>query len=310
MVLSPQALLRDALGTTRGVAHMFQAFAEDAVAAADLTGVTNARGQPVDPFYARDERYIRDTLPALRAMSETYFRAQVTGLEHIPAEGPVLLVGNHSGGLMIADSFVFGQAFYDHFGPDRRFHQLVHDMVFRVPGLRTLVQRYGAVPASPDNMRRALDRRAALLVYPGGDEETFRPSWESSDIDFAGRMGFVRLAIEHDVPIVPVVALGGQETALFLGRGRRIAQMLSLNRLARVKVVPPALGPPLGLTVLDFPLRVPLPAKIRVRAMPPIDLRAELGSKPEVEEGYKLVISRMQRVLTRMDSDRAVPVVG
>jgi 1-acyl-sn-glycerol-3-phosphate acyltransferase len=289
---------------------MLQAATEDAAAAFDVANVTNAEGQPVDPFYARDEDYIRATLPALRTMSQVYFRAEVSGLEHIPAEGPVLLVGNHSGGIMIADSFVFGQAFYDHFGPERRFHQLAHDMVFKVPGLRALVQRYGTVPASPDNMRRALERDAALLVYPGGDEETFRPSWQTSNIDFAGRSGFIRLALEHDVPVVPVVALGGQETGLFLGRGRRIARALSLNRLTRVKVVPPVLGPPLGLTVLDFPLRVPLPAKIRIRVMPPIDLRDELGREPDVDEGYRLVTSRMQRTLTRLDNQRPIPVVG
>ena len=310
MDLSPRALARDALGAGRGAAHMVQAAAEDALATVDIAHVTGARRQPVDPFYARDEDYIRDTLPALRALSERYFRAEVSGLEHIPEEGPVLLVGNHSGGTMIADTFVFAQAFYDHFGPQRLFHQLAHDLVFKVPGLRVLVQRYGTVPASPDNMRRALQRDAALLVYPGGDEESFRPSWESADVNFAGRAGFVRLALEHEVPVVPVVALGGQETGLFLGRGRRIAEALRLDQVARLKVVPPVLGPPLGVTVLDAPLRFPLPAKIRVRVMPPIDLRAELGRDPEVEEGYKLVTSRMQRTLTRLDTERPVPVVG
>jgi 1-acyl-sn-glycerol-3-phosphate acyltransferase len=219
-------------------------------------------------------------------------------------------VGNHSGGTMIADTFVFAQAFYDHFGPHRLFHQLAHDLVFKMPGLRTLVQRYGTVPASPDNMGRALERDAALLVYPGGDLESFRPSWETSDVDFAGRKGFVKLALEHGVPIVPIVALGGQETALFLGRGRRIASALSLDRLARLKVVPPVLGPPFGVTVLDFPARIPLPAKIRVRVMPPIDLSAELGRERDLDEGYRIVTSRMQRTLTRLANDRTVPVVG
>jgi 1-acyl-sn-glycerol-3-phosphate acyltransferase len=289
---------------------MARAATEDAVTALDVANVTSAEGQPVDPFYARDEDYIRATLPALRTLSQVYFRAAVSGMENIPAEGPVLLVGNHSGGTMIADTFVFAQAFYDHFGPERQFHQLAHDLVFKVPGLRVLVQRYGTVPASPDNMRRALKRDAALLVYPGGDEESFRPTWETAEVDFAGRTGFVRLALEHDVPVVPVVALGGQETALFLGRGRRIAEALSLNQLARIKVVPPVLGPPFGVTILDFPARIPLPAKIRIRVMPPIDLRDELGREPDVEEGYQLVTSRMQRTLTRLDNQRPVPVVG
>jgi 1-acyl-sn-glycerol-3-phosphate acyltransferase len=307
---SARSLATAALGTARGSLRMVEAAAEDALGAIDVLNLTGTGGQPADPFDARDPDYIEATLPALRALSDVYFRAEVSGLERIPESGPVLLVGNHSGGTMIADTFVFAQAFYDHFGPNRLFHQLAHDLVFKVAGLRTLVQRYGTVPASPDNMRRALDREAALLVYPGGDEESFRPSWETSEVTFAGRTGFVKLALEHGVPIVPVVALGGQETALFLGRGRGLAKALQLDRLARLKVLPPVLGPPFGVTILDFPGRIPLPAKIRVRVMPPIDLREQLGRSPDVEEGYKIVTSRMQRTLTRLANQRAVPVVG
>ena len=289
---------------------MAEATAEDALAAIDLLGVTPAHGPPDDPFDAQDPAYISATLPTLRTWSQLYFRADVQGMDRIPPSGPVLLVGNHSGGTMIADTFVFAQAFYDHFGPERPFNQLAHDLVFKTPGLRTMVQRYGTVPASPENMARALDRDAALLVYPGGDEDSFRPSWETGDVDLAGRTGFVKLALEHGVPIVPIVALGGQETALFLGRGKRIARALQLNRLARLKVLPVAIGPPFGVTVLDIPGRIPLPSKITVRVMPPIDLRKELGPKPDIEKGYRLVTSRMQRVLTRLNNQRRVPVVG
>ena len=91
---------------------------------------------------------------------------------------------------------------------------------------------------------------------------------------------------------------------------RRIAKALSLDSVARLKVVPPVIGPPFGVTVLDFPGRIPLPAKIRVRVMPPIDLRAKLGRHGDVEEGYKLVTSRMQRTLTRLANQRTLPVVG
>jgi 1-acyl-sn-glycerol-3-phosphate acyltransferase len=289
---------------------MAEAGSEDLLAAFDLLDVTGAEGPPADPFDARDRDYIRATLPALRAMSEIYFRADVSGVDRIPASGPVLLVGNHSGGTMIADTFVFAHAFYEHFGPDRPFNQLAHDLVFKTPGLRTLVQRYGTVPASPENMARALDQDAALLVYPGGDEDSFRPSWETGEVSFAGRTGFVKLALEHGVPVVPIVALGGQETALFLGRGKRLARSLQLNRLARLKVLPVVLGPPFGVTVLDFPGRIPLPSKITVRVMPPIDLRKELGQNPDVEEGYRLVTGRMQRTLTRLNNQRSIPLVG
>jgi 1-acyl-sn-glycerol-3-phosphate acyltransferase len=81
-----------------------------------------------------------------------------------------------------------------------------------------------------------------VLVYLGGDYETFRPSWHGDQIEFGGRQGFVRLALDENVPIVPVVAIGGQETALFLTRGERAAKLLRLDKLARIKVLPVSIG--------------------------------------------------------------------
>jgi 1-acyl-sn-glycerol-3-phosphate acyltransferase len=279
--------------------------------ASDMANSVRRAGR-ADPFELRDPAYIRDTLPALRLSNERYFRAEVEGLERIPAEGPVLLVGNHSGGTLIADTFVFSQAFIDHFGVDRPFHQLAHDLVFKVPGLRTLVERYGTVPASPENMRRAIDRDAALLVYPGGDHESYRPSWESAKIDFAGRDGFIRLALETGVRIVPIVAIGGQETGLFLGQGRRLARALRLDKTFRLKVLPAVIGPPAGPTVLDLPPRVPLPAKISVRVLEPIDLREALDGDDdaEIRKGYELVTGLMQETLTELAEARTFPVLG
>jgi 1-acyl-sn-glycerol-3-phosphate acyltransferase len=147
-------------------------------------------------------------------------------------------------------------------------------------------------------------------VYPGGDHETYRPSWESGEIDFAGRTGFVKLALEHGCPVVPVVAIGGQETALFLGQGRRLAKGLGLDRLLRLKVLPAQVAPPFGLTVLDLPGRIPLPAKITVQVLPPIDLGDRLGPEPGVKESYRLVTGTMQRTLDELAAERTLPVVG
>ena len=296
-------MLRGTAGPAEAYLRMLAAVGEDLAA-------TVVPGGERDPFARRDPAYIERTLPALRMTSKLYFRADVRGLENIPAEGPVLLVGNHSGGTWIADTFIFSQYFYDEFGPQRRFHQLAHDLVFKVPGLRSLVERYGTVPASPQNMARALKRSAALLVYPGGDHETFRPSWESDRVDFAHRTGFVELALEHRVPIVPVVSVGGQETALFLGQGRRLARALQLDRRFRLKVLPVAIGPPFGVTLLDLPGRFPLPAKISIRVGKPIDLGKRLGRQADAEEGYELVTSTMQRTLTRLSNQRSLPIVG
>src|SRR4051794_14039282 len=270
-----------ALDTIGAVARMAGASTIDVARTFDFLGVLGDDPCSGDPLDARDPEYIEATLPAIRAASDIYHRGEVEGLENIPEDEPVLLVGNHSGGTLIVDTFIFGQAFYDHFGTQRRFHQLAHDLVFKVPGIKAGLMKYGTVPANPENMRRALDRGAALLVYPGGDYESYRPSWESGKVDFGGRKGFVRLARELGVRIVPVVAIGGQETALFLGRGRRLAHALSLDKLFRLKVLPAQLAPPFGITVLDLPLRVPLPAKISIRVLPPIDLTQETGDRAD-----------------------------
>ena len=307
MVESLWNQVRGVPATAEGTLRMLSSAAADLGVSLAPTAETE---EPDDPLDAHDPDYIRSTLPAWRTVSDLYFRADVEGLEQIPRDEPVLLVGNHSGGFIIVDTFVFAQKFYDHFGPERRFHQLAHDAVFQVPGGRAIGRRWGMIPASRDNMRAALDRGAALLVYPGGELETFRPSWQSSEVDFAGRTGYVELALETETPIVPVVAIGGQETALFLGRGRRLAKALQLDRLMRLKVLPAQLGPPFGLTVLDAPGRIPLPSKITIRVLPKIDLRERLGSAPDVDEASDLVTNTLQRALDELDEQRSVPVVG
>jgi 1-acyl-sn-glycerol-3-phosphate acyltransferase len=264
---------------------------------------------PGDHLSERDPDLIRSTLPAMAAFWQMYFRADVRGLENIPPEGPVLLVGNHSGGTLIADTFVFTTRFYEHFGAHRRFHQLAHDLVLSLPGLG-LLRKYGTVAASPQHARRALRAGSAVLVYPGGDHETFRPSWQSEDIDFGGRRGFIRLALEEQVPIVPVVSIGGQETALFLTRGRRAVHLLRLDKLLRLKVLPVAIGPPFGLTVLDLPGRVPLPAKITIQVLDPLELGEELDGDDGVDAAYELLTSRMQDALDQLGAERTLPVVG
>src|ERR671933_1937367 len=173
---------------------------------------------PAADLDERDPDYIRETLPGMWLLASLYFRADVKGLEKIPAEGPVLLVGNHSGGNLTPDTPVFTLAFVTYFGVERRFYQLAHNLVLAMPQLATL-RKYGTVAASSANAHKALDTGAALLVYPGGDYEVHRPSWETGRVDFGRRKGWIRLALENDVPIVPVVSLGGQETALFLSRG-------------------------------------------------------------------------------------------
>jgi 1-acyl-sn-glycerol-3-phosphate acyltransferase len=264
---------------------------------------------PVADLDERDPDYIRESLPSLWLLASLWFRGEVRGLGNIPEEGAVLLVGNHSGGNVSPDTGVFTLAFSTYFGVERRFYQLAHNLVLSMP-LLGFLRKYGTVAASPENADQALRSGAALLVYPGGDYEVHRPSWERNTVDFDGRRGFVRLALEHDVPIVPVVSIGGQETALFLSRGEGLAKLLGLDRLLRLKVLPISLAAPWGLNVGDMLGHIPLPAKITIEVLPAIHVREQFGPQPDVDEVYDYVVATMQETLDALASERRLPVLG
>jgi len=258
----------------------------------------------------RDPDYLREALPLLWLLSTFYFRAEVRDLGNVPADRPVLLVGNHSGGNVIVDTFVFSLAFSTFFGVERPFHQLAHNLAIAWPFAGEMLRKSGTMSASHEHAEEALAGGAPVLVYPGGDWETHRPSWEGDKIDFAGRKGFIRLALDAGVPIVPVVSIGGQETALFLSRGAGLAKALRLDKLLRLKVLPISIALPWGLNVGDFAGHIPLPAKITIEVLPPIDLEREFGPDPDVDEVYAHVTAQMQEALDGLAAERRFPVIG
>ena len=257
----------------------------------------------------RDPDYIRENLPLAWLLSSIWFRGEVRDIGRIPEKGPVLLVGNHSGGNLTPDTIVFTLAFYTYFGVERAFHQLAHNLVLTSP-VGPMLRRYGTVAASHENAREALEAGAAVLVYPGGDWEVHRPSWQTHKVDFAGRKGFLRLALEANVPIVPIVSVGGQETALFLSHGQRLSKFLALDKLFRLKVLPVSIALPWIINVGDFLGHLPLPAKITSQVMEPIDLHERFGRDVDLDAAYTYVTGLMQDQLDALAAERRLPVIG
>ncbi len=132
----------------------------------------------------------------------------------------------------------------------------------------------------------------------------FRPSWKRHEVDFGGRMGYVRLAREAGVPIVPIASVGGQETALFLDRGQWLAKLLRVDKLARLKSVPISLALPWGLNISDLAGHIPLPAKIVVEALDPIDVDGD------DEVVHDKVMASLQAGVDRLAGERRFPVIG
>jgi hypothetical protein len=107
-----------------------------------------------------------------------------------------------------------------------------------------------------------------------------------------------------------VVSIGGQETALFLTRGEWLARLLRLDKLFRLKVLPVSLSIPWGLNVGDMMGHIPLPSKICIQVLPPINLRKEFGRNPDVDEIYDELTRRMQAALDSLAAERRLPVIG
>jgi 1-acyl-sn-glycerol-3-phosphate acyltransferase len=285
---------------------MWQQLVERAGSLLNSAVVARAGGSDLDQ---RDPDFIREWLPGTWLLATLWHRTEVRGLDRIPEEGPVLLVGNHSGGNVAPDTLAFTLAFVSYFGVERRFYQLAHNLILAAPHLSWL-RKFGTVSASRANSVAALASGAALLVYPGGDMEVHRPSWQSGKVDFAGRCGFVDLALDHEVPIVPVVAIGGQETAVFLTRGERLAHLLGLDRFLRLKVLPISLSLPWGLNVGDFLGHFPLPAKLTIQVLDPVCPRQSYGPHPDRQVVGADITARMQRCLDRLAAERRFPVLG
>lgn len=250
-----------------------------------------------DPLRRRDLRPVAPLLGPLRRAVHTYFRADVDGLDRVP-DGPVLFVANHSGGVGSPDSVVFVLAFLEHFGVGRPLFWLAHDLLMRVPVLNALLERAGVVAASPTAARDLLRGGGSVIVYPGGEIELHRPWWERNRLKFLGRTGFLELARDTGVPIVPVVAHGAHNTYLPLTDGRRIARGLRLDRMLNLKTFPVALSVPWGVEIGGLALHLPLPARIRVEVLDPVDVEQQFGD--DLDAAYDHLTSCMQAALTAM----------
>ncbi len=267
--------------------------------------VPRLRGGDLDE---RDPDVMRELLPGLWLLVSLWFRPDVRGLHHLPREGAALVVGNHTGGTSSPEVFISQLAFSTYLGVERPHYQLAHRGVIGSPA-GALLRRFGTLEADPANAELALDAGALVTVFPGGDHEVFRPSWQSARIDFGGRRGFLRLALRKGVPIVPMVSLGGQETALFLSRGERLARLLRVDRTLRLKVMPVMLSLPWGLQV-GPQQHLPLPAKVVIQVLEPIDLHERYGEDPDLDEVAADLTATMQDVLTALQRERRLPVVG
>lgn len=260
-----------------------------------------------DSLENRSETLVRTLVDGVEKTIARYHRAEVRGAEHVPG-GPALYVGNHNSFAYTPDTYLFCAEVFRRHGMAAVPYGLAHEWIMSLPFINQSLAPMGAVRASHENGQRLLQAGKKVLVYPGGDLDAMRPFRRRHEIVFEGRTGFVRLALEAGVPIIPVVSAGAHSTIVILDDMRGVAQRLGLVDAWRIKAFPITLSFPWGLTLGPPPPFVPFPSRILVELLPPVHFDRS-GPEAAADEGYvdgcaRRVQRQMQQALDRLAEER------
>ena len=230
--------------------------------------------EEVDDF-GYDRRFTETVAPFFEFLYAMWWRVETTGIEHVPAQGPALIVCNHSGVLPWDGTMVNLAVRHEH--PARReCRMLALDMFALLPFLAPLLARTGAVRANPENGERLLRRGELVGVFPEGVKGVGKPFGQRYKLARFGRGGFVRLALRTGAPIVPCAVVGAEEIHPMIGSMNWVGRPLGLPYLPITPTFP-ALGP------LGF---VPLPTKWSIEFADPIPMA---GHGPDAADDPILV---------------------
>jgi 1-acyl-sn-glycerol-3-phosphate acyltransferase len=257
-----------------------------------------------DPAWLDVSKYVGNPLMDL------WFRMEIEGWERLPPP-PALLIGIHSGAPFVWDAWTVGFQWWRHFGEKRILHGTAHDALMATPGVGGFFRKMGVLPAAPDSISTALAEGRDVALWPGGEVDSLRPWTDRDKAVLAERKGFVRMAINTGVPIVPISTVGGPDSMPVLARGRRLASVLQLDRVARLKMFPISLSVPWGISPAMLP-EIPLPTKIRTAFQDPVEVSddpAKAKDATYVDRKYEEVEQAIQRGIDTLARRRRFPVL-
>ena len=253
----------------------------------------------------RDPKFIESMMPIWEWFYRYYFRVKTDGWHHIPKNEQVLFVASHNGGLSSPDTTMMMYDWFRLFGTERPIYGLMHPIAWKSSNTNKLAAKAGAIIAHPKPAMAAFEQGASVLVYPGGIQDVFRPYSQRDKIQFAGRKGFIKLALRAKVPLVPAISKGAHDTLFVLGDLYPIFQQLHQLGMPWLfdtdpEVVPVYWGLPWGLAIGALP-NIPLPVPIHTRICPPIVFdrygREAANDRAYVDDCYHLVLTQMQQQL-------------
>jgi 1-acyl-sn-glycerol-3-phosphate acyltransferase len=237
-------------------------------------------------FRIAQSRWSRPVLRAYRKASD----ARISGAERIPRQGGALLVGNHAA--LGLDSFPFTALCVERTGRMPRF--LGERNLWKVPGLRGLLDALGAVPGTRDNAVELLRTGALVCVYPGGLDDSFKLAGQAYTLQWGGRAGFAQVALRARVPIVPFVGEGVDDLLSVVAREPWVGRRL--------------LGSPrYDLPVFRGAWGLPIPRRVSLvyHVLEPLAPEGDPERSGDVERLRRLTFERMEAVLSVLRALRA-----
>jgi 1-acyl-sn-glycerol-3-phosphate acyltransferase len=225
----------------------------------------------VDPF-GYDPAYVSSVLMPVALMYRYWLRVETSGIERVPA-GRVLLIANHGGNTLAWDGGMLSMAMLMDAEPPRAVRGMAEYYLPTIPFFGTMMHRLGSIVGTPSNCAQLLDRGEAIMVFPEGERGFVKPYSQRYQLQRFG-LGFMRLALETDTPIVPVGIVGSEEQSPGLLRSRWLGKLV---------------GAPVAPVTLTFPWLglagfLPLPVKFRLHFGEPLHFEGDPNDEDSVIE--------------------------
>ena len=225
---------------------------------------------------------------------QLYHRYTVEGFEHIDVDTSMLIAGYHARGLAF-DMCMLTARIHDELGylP----HGIVHRGSEKVAAMKWMFDRLGFVTDDGAAIREAVRRGEHIVVTPGAEREGMRSFRDRGRVNWGNRMGYLKLAIRHRLPIVPVAAAGADYTYFGVYDAHALGQRLGVPGQWDFALW-------LGLGPFGpYPFSPPFPVRLHQIIGEPIEdhlaLRDPDTPREELKPYHQLVVGRVQQLLER-----------